>query len=188
MSRGLRAVVIIAAIVTSGVVTPTFAAENDLQTQQDQSPQGGAAADNQTGSLLQSPSEINGLQSAGATNGGAAQAASDAGLQQGASADQVKLFIQGDVDSQDAEEVSSRPLWLEVLLIVLVAAGSATAAAYLWRRRLTGAASTQTQPVVDEVIQPKPMESAEVSVKQPAKRTAKSRSASKKRKKKRSSK
>lgn len=184
----MRVVVVIAAIAVLGAAMPTFAAENDLQTQQNQSPQGGAAADNQTGSLLQSPSEINGLQSAGATNGGAAQAASDAGLQQGASSDQVKLFIQGDVDSQDAEEDSSRPLWLEVLLIILVAAGSATSAAYLWRRRLIGSASTQTQPVADKVIQSKPEKSAEAPVKQPVKRTTKSRSVSKKRKKKRSSK
>lgn len=114
-----------------------LAEENSLQSQQSQSPQGGAASSNEVGAILQAPAAVTGLQSAEVADTGATQAGTDSSLQQGASADQAKLFIQGDVDSVPLKGSFELPFWAEVAAGLSVAVGAAGTALVLLRRRYT---------------------------------------------------
>lgn len=75
------------------------------------------------------------LQSNQSSTGGVAQPSSTQDLQQTGTADQAKLFIQGDVDTTETPEEGHNLALLWDFLLVLVATGSGTAAVLLLQRR-----------------------------------------------------
>ncbi len=100
-------------------------------------PTAGGPSSPQSSSVLQPAGSGDGssLQPGGSSSGLSAENAAQNALQQPASQDQAKLFIQGDADTggSDTEKDSMLPVWL-IVLIILLAIISGSGGIILWLR------------------------------------------------------
>jgi hypothetical protein len=145
---------VVALVIILGLSVPTVALASDaaLLGPQSTTPAANGTSSATTGpastdssGLLQPANPNNGssLQSADADNGGAGQSAAQNALQQPASQDQVKLYIQGDVDNGSSSDNGATPV-PKYLLIAVATVAVAIGASLLirtQRRRLSAPAA-----------------------------------------------
>lgn len=125
-------------ILAALLLLPTGAlAEDAASTLGPQSDSSQSASSPQTSGILQPANGSSSpLQSASGNSANAAQQTGGADLQQAGGAEQAKLFIQGDVDSTETPDEGHNLTLVWDFLLVLLAAGSGTAAVLLWQRRV----------------------------------------------------